>query len=405
MSFLTTDEARQQILEEIGTSGHERVSLGDAPGRILTRDIPASADAPRFSNSARDGYAFRFEDLDAAGNTTLEVTQTVHAGEVPTEGIGEGQAAKIMTGAPVPEGADTIVMREFTEEAEGSVTILEAPPEGKGAWVRAQGSFVKKGAPLLAKGQRIGAGDIGALAGNGTLWVQVARKPVVAIICAGDELVDPGQEPGPGQIINANSPMLEALVRAHGGHPIVYPTLPDNLEVLRQTYEDACACADLVISSGGVSMGDRDFTRQVLEERSGGMKFWKIAMKPGKPLAFGVAKDGKKQTPLIGLPGNPASSLVCFHQFVKPALARLQGVNWQPAVLEATTTEALTSTPKRQQFITGQLTFEDAKPRFTPIPDQDSGNPAILANVNAFAIVDQGIASFEANATILVEMI
>jgi molybdopterin molybdotransferase len=136
------------------------------------------------------------------------------------------------------------------------------------------------------------------------------------------------------------------------------------------------------------------------------MKFWKIAMKPGKPLAFGVASDGNKQTPLIGLPGNPASSLVCFHQFVKPALSKLQGVEWQPALLEATTTAALSSTPKRMQFITGQLSFiEGSRPAFTPIPDQDSGNPAILANVNAFAIVDQGVASIEANATIQVELI
>ena len=406
MSFLTTAEARQQILEEITTAGSERVSLGDALGRILAQDVAASEDAPRFSNSARDGYAFRFEDLDGSKATTLNITQTVHAGEVPTQNIGKGQAAKIMTGAPVPDGADTIVMREFTEEAEDRVTILEAPPEGKGAWVRRQGSFVAKGAPLLSSGQRISAGDIGALAGNGTLWLQVARRPIVAIICAGDELVDPGQQPGPGQIINANAPMLEALVREHGGQPLVYPTLPDDLDVIRKTYARACVHADLVISSGGVSVGDRDFTRQVLEECSGGMKFWKIAMKPGKPLAFGVASDGNKQTPLIGLPGNPASSLVCFHQFVKPALSKLQGVEWQPALLEATTTAALSSTPKRMQFITGQLSFiKGSRPAFTPIPDQDSGNPAILANVNAFAIVDQGVASSEANATIQVELI
>lgn len=420
MTFLTTDEARAQILEEIEALEGitiERVSLGDALGRILAKDVLATEDAPRFSNSARDGYAFRWADLSSEGATTLAIAQTIHAGEVSSEALAPGEAAKIMTGAPVPAGADTIVMREYTSEREDgdSVTILEAPPEGQGAWVRARGSFVARGSVLLAAGQYIGAGDIGALAGNGTLWVEVAMKPVVAIICAGDELVDPGTQPGPGQIINANAPMLEAATRAAGARPIVFPTLPDDLEVIRGTYAQACACADVVISSGGVSVGDRDFTRQVLEDLSGGMKFWKIAMKPGKPLAFGVASthENGKRVPLIGLPGNPASSFVCFHQFVKPALARMQGRSWQPAMIEAITEGALFSTPKRRQYFTGQVHFplgddsHENLPRFvaTASGDQDSGNPAILANVNAFAIVDQGIGSVEAKSHIQVELL
>jgi molybdopterin molybdotransferase len=408
--FITVEQARQQILERLQHVGSERVFLTDALGRVLAEEIEAPHDSPRFDNSARDGYAVRYADLDAA-RPTLKVGGSVAAGQMSSIHVDSGAAVRIMTGAPVPNGADTVVMQENCEvdEESGTLTVLQKPKAGRGAWIRKAGENMASGEAVLAPGDTLRAAELGLVASFGRSVLRVSRRPRVAIVSTGDELVEVDQRPGPGQIVNSNAYMLEALVAEAGCEALVLPLVVDDEVAIRDTFERALEVADIVISSGGVSVGDFDLTGRVVDELTGGMNFWKIRMKPGKPLAFGVSDVDPKSVPLIGLPGNPNSCFVCFHQFVRPALSVMQGVardEVSPRQIEATLSSPVRTTPRRRTYLGGRLeTTPGERPIFHPSANQNSGNLRLFCRAQAFGIVEEGVAKMDAGDPIVVELI
>lgn len=403
-TFLTVDQARALILKELTTLSTEVSHIDQALGRTLAVDVCAPSDAPGAHESSRDGYAVRWEDVQhASADTpvTLRVVEHVPAGHVPTSTVHAMHTARTMTGAYVAEGADTIVMREDCDELDADTVRVRCAPSTKGQWVRTKGSFVAKGEAVLRAGQRLGGGDIGTLAAFGSEHPRLVRRPRVAILSTGDELRELGAELVPGTIYNSNAWMLRALTLAHGGQPWVLPLVPDTHDALRAAYMEAIAGADLVISSGGASVGDHDHVAGVLEELCEGVEFWSIQMRPGKPLVFGHAG-----VPILGLPGNPASSFVCFHQFVRPALEALLGQRPQELLqVDAILTAEIHSTPKRRHYVSGRLHHDARGALFSPVKKQDSGNLRLITDVNALAIVEVGCAHVACGERVRVELL
>ncbi|MGM0557445.1 MAG: gephyrin-like molybdotransferase Glp [Myxococcota bacterium] len=408
-TFISVEEARASILDAIEAIGREKVTITEATGRVLARPVTAPSDSPAFDNSSRDGFAFRWSDVDDDLPARLDVVGTVHAGDDVLPDIGPGQAVRIMTGARVPDGVDTVVMQEdcdFDEDL-GTLTLGTLPDAGRGAWIRHAGDFMSAGDVVLEKGQRLGPAELSLVAGFGKTLLEVYRRPRVAIVSTGDELVDLDTPPGPAQIVNSNAYQLASLCEQAGAEPQMLPIAPDDPEAVRGAFRQALRSCDLVVSSGGVSVGARDFTRVVLDELTGGMSFWKIRMKPGKPLAFGKASGSG--VPLIGLPGNPASCFVGFHQFVRPAIGLLQDRSVsevEPRKLAAVLGADVSSTPRRREYLSGKVTFRDGeKPEFLPAPKQNSGNLALFCGATAFGLVEEGVSTMQAGDVIEIELL
>lgn len=322
--MLPADEALKKILETIRPLERtEEIPLAQAAGRTLARDVVARVDLPPFDNSAMDGFAVRAEEVRGASTRTparLSVQALLAAGAEKGEALLAGQAIKIMTGAPVPEGADAVVMKEWTRAADGVVEILHAPKPGE--HVRRHGEDVRRGEPLLPGGRLLRPYEIALLAAQGWSKATVLARPAAAILATGSELVsDETRELRFGQIYNANGPALASALARWGAAVLDWGIVPDEKEALRRAFQAAHAKADMLLISGGVSVGDLDWTRVLLEELGLRVIFWKAAIKPGKPLLFGVW-NGK---PVFGLPGNPVSALVCLEEFVRPALEKQQG--------------------------------------------------------------------------------
>ncbi len=333
--LVTFDAARALVLAHAPLLPEERVPLAKALGRTLAAPVVSREAIPPFTNAAMDGYAVRAADL-AGAPRTLRVIADVPAGSFPQDVIVEGTCARIMTGAPVPRGADAVVQVEWTEPAgEASVRVLERVAPGQN--VREAGEDVSAGAQVLPPGERVTPPVIGMLATLGYAEVSVRRAPRVAVVATGDELVDAAATPGPGQIRNANGPALAAQVASAGGEVVVLLHAGDDRAGTEAAVEQSLA-ADVLVFSGGVSVGAYDFVRQVLEARGTRFLFWRVRQRPGKPLAFGVLGH----RPVFGLPGNPVSSAVCFEQYVRPALAQMLGRREvvrprYPALLDAPT--------------------------------------------------------------------
>lgn len=319
--MLSVTEARDQILAAVSPLGTERVDLLAAVGMILREDILATRQQPPWDNSAMDGYALRAEDCVGASRTTpvtLTVVEEIRAGQLPQHTLQPGQAARIMTGAPLPPGADVILRQEDTNLGMEQVQIFAAPARGQD--IRKAGEDHEVGDLLISSGQLLRPAEIGLLAGTRRTRVGVSRKPRVAILSTGDELCEPDEVGHGGQIVNTNAYALAAQVMEAGAIPTLLPIAADTRESLRLILAEALT-ADVVISSGGVSVGTHDYVKEVLEELGVQMGFWRIRMTPGKPLAFG--QMGSRL--VFGLPGNPVSSLVTFELFVRPALLKLTG--------------------------------------------------------------------------------
>jgi molybdopterin molybdotransferase len=383
--MLTVDEAFQRIASAVPTIGVERLFLRDAPGRVLAESIEASEASPPFDNSAMDGYAIRH--ADGAGARTL--VGEAAAGH-PFEGsLGPGQAIRIFTGAPVPESADTVVIQEDCIVEDGELRISELPDAG--ANIRFKGENIGAGEIVLDVGDRITPGDIALLASYGRSVVYAFRRPRVAIISSGDELLEVDRQGGASTIVNSNAYMLEALVREAGGEPVVLPIARDTMSDTRRAFSDALAGCDLVVSAGGVSVGDHDRVGIVIEELGTEQTyFWKVLMKPGKPLAFALSEQRK---PIIGLPGNPVSSFVGFHLFVAPAIAIAQSiepVRAAPRRVRGVAAHAFGSTPKRQHFVAGTVDWSGDVPSFSAFTHQSSGNLGLLRSPTALADVAVG---------------
>ena len=326
--LLSVDEALAQLLSGVRpVSDVEEVPTMEAAGRVLAQAQTSTMDVPPMDNSAMDGYAVRLSDLSSS-SSTLRVAQRIPAGSVgkPLE---PGTAARIFTGAPVPAGADAIVMQEFTKVDEDAVTVNKLPKPGE--WIRRTGSDIRRGGVVLTAGKGLLPQDTGLAASVGIKTLPVFRKLRLGLFFTGDELVMPGDPLPPGRIYNSNRFTLTALAAAFGCEVRDYGIVPDRLDATRDVLRRAAAENDVIVTSGGVSVGDEDHVRPAVEAE-GSLLMWRIAMKPGRPLAFGKVRDAA----FIGLPGNPVSSFVTFLIFVRPFLLKTQGhTAVMPRALEA----------------------------------------------------------------------
>ncbi|KWF11953.1 gephyrin-like molybdotransferase Glp [Burkholderia ubonensis] len=322
--MLSTAEALGALLDAATPlAGAESVATLDALGRVLAADVESTLDVPPMHTSAMDGYAVRVADL-MHGDRRLPVSQRIPAGH-PAAPLAAGTAARIFTGATVPPGADAVVMQEQTEADGDAVEILHTPKPGE--WITAQGADIRRGAVILPAGTRLTPQALGLAASVGCAQLSVARRIKVAVFFTGDELTMPGEPLEPGAIYNSNRFTLRGLLERLGCRVTDYGIVPDSLAATRDTLREAARDHDVILTSGGVSVGDEDHVKPAVEAE-GRLALWQIAMKPGKPLAFGAIRrgDSRPDAHFIGLPGNPVSSFVTFLLFVRPFLLRLSGV-------------------------------------------------------------------------------
>jgi molybdopterin molybdotransferase len=315
--MISVAEALATIVDATPVLGAERVTLADACGRVAAEAVTSARAVPGADNSAMDGFAVRGDDV-ARAPVRLRIVGSAPAGSLLAGPVEPGTAAKIFTGSVIPDGADTVVRVEDTEEADGVVTVRV--PIAHGANVRARGEDIAPGATVVVAGTVLGPADVGVLASIGRASIAVHRRPRVAIVSTGAELVEIDETPGPEQVVNSNAYVLAAAVAAAGGEPLVLPIARDRLEDIRARVAEA-AEADVVLSTGGVSVGEFDFVRDALDAIGVERRFWRVAQKPGKPLTFGTL--GRRL--FFGLPGNPVSALVCFAVYVRPTLRKLAG--------------------------------------------------------------------------------
>ncbi len=378
--MISVEEARQRILATVSPLGSEQVSLASALGRTLAGDVVARVTQPPSAISAMDGYAVRAADAGQAP-VTLRVVGTAPAGKPYAGAIGAGEALRIFTGAPLPAGADTIVIQEDTEAEGDHVRIKDRAPAGR--YVRKAGLDFKAGDALLRPGQLLTPRDIGLAAAMNVPWLTVRRKPRVAILATGDEIVQPGDPIGAGQIVSSNSWALAAFVAANGGEPVNIGIAPDERATLRDM-ADSARGADLLLTSGGASVGDHDLVQSALGDAGLKVDFWRIAMRPGKPLMFGRLGGA----PMLGLPGNPVSSLVCSLLFLGPMLARFLGRGETgPRIAMARLGSNLKENDRREDYLRAELVREPGGALIaTPFPTQDSSMMAVLARAGCLIV-------------------
>ncbi|MEQ8248613.1 MAG: molybdopterin molybdotransferase MoeA [Alphaproteobacteria bacterium] len=362
----------------------ESVGLAQAHGRVLAEDVAARLTQPPAAVSAMDGYAVRAADV-ARVPATLAVIGEVPAGASFDRAVGPGEAVRIFTGAPVPAGADAIVIQEDTVREGDAVTVNEGAPAGR--FIRPAGLDFSVGDVRLQKGRLLTARDIGLAAAMNVPWLMVTRKPRIALLATGDEIVRPGEPVGPNQIVSSNALALAALIAARGGEAVDLGIARDNRASLTAMAEGARG-ADMLITLGGASVGDHDLVQRVLGEQGLDVDFWRIAMRPGKPLMFGTIGD----TPMLGLPGNPVSSLVCGLVFVSAALHTMLGRSGD--YLETDTARLgrdLPANDERQDYLRATLTRDDSGALVaTPFGKQDSSMLSRLAAAQALVIRPPG---------------
>lgn len=389
--MLSVEEARSRVLNAVGPLPPVMVPIGDAHGMVTVQDSYAPHPLPRFDNSAMDGYAIKAADLAGASPgapVELDVIGEVRAGDPGDIHVRPGTAVRIMTGAPVPPGADAVIPVEDTSESDGKVACRAGVEPGK--HIRPAGDDLKEGDLLVRAGTELGAGEVALLASMGLSPLPVRAAPRVAILVTGDELVPPEQEPGPGSIRDSNSPALVALVREAGGEPVLQPAVGDDRDRTLEAFRSAAEHADLLISSGGVAVGRYDFVKEVVEEL-GRIDLWRVAMQPGKPVVLGAVAG----TPFLGLPGNPVSIHVGFEQFVRPSIRKMRGCRslLRPRIV-ARLTERLEKKPGRLHFVRVRLDYD--RGTFFASPSGPQGS-----HIQSSLIDCDGVAHFEAEASVL----
>ncbi len=380
MALIPVADAQARLLAGVVPLELELVPIDQAAGRTLASDVRALRTQPPFSASAMDGYAVRAADL--APGAVLTVIGEAAAGHGFSGTCGPGQAVRIFTGAPVPDSADTILIQENATRFGDSVTVNE--PEKRGRYVRPAGLDFAAGSVLLHAGQRLGPREIGLAAAMNHASLPVRRRPKVAILATGDELVAPGSNAGPDQIVASNQLALAALVRDLGGEAIPLGIAPDDMDDIRARIREGLnAAADVICLLGGASVGDHDYTRAALEAEGMALDLWKIAMRPGKPLMFGRLGSGRA----LGLPGNPVSSIVCGYLFLAPLLRALLGEqSVLPPEETATLARPLAANDQRQDYLRARLETKEGRLIADPFELQDSSVLSLLAAAHALVI-------------------
>ncbi|THF62360.1 molybdopterin molybdotransferase MoeA [Pseudothauera nasutitermitis] len=395
-------EARAAILRALRpVDGHECVALRAALGRVLAEDVVAPLDVPAHDNSAMDGYALRAADLAADADTALTVVGRAFAGHPFAGRVEAGQAVRIMTGAPLPQGADTVVMQEDVRPTPSQGDAVLIPPgQRAGQNVRRAGEDLPTGGIALPAGKRCGPAELGLIASLGLDEVLVYRRPRVAFFSTGDEIASLGEALGPGQVYDSNRYTLYGLLAQLGCEVDDLGVLPDQPEALQRALAGASATADVILTSGGVSTGEADFVRETLAGL-GEVDFWKLAIKPGRPLAFG--RIGRAW--LFGLPGNPVATMVAFCQFVRDALLTLAGVSPlpEPVLFTAHCATPIRKQPGRHEFQRGRLGWEDGRRVVHPAAAQGSGILRSMSEADCFILLPEAQGSVAAGEAVLVQ--
>jgi molybdopterin molybdotransferase len=374
---ISVDEAVARITRAVAPLESEIIALEAAHRRVLARDVVAQIDQPPAPVSAMDGYAVRLADAGHAG-ATLRVIGAAPAGQPFAGSVGAGEAVRIFTGGVVPQNADAIVIQEDVD-VDGERIMLRALAAAK--HIRAAGLDFRKGDVLARAGQGLTARGLALIAAGDVARVEVRRKPVVAFAATGDELAAPGEEHRPGGIVASSGYALRALIASWGGEPLDLGILPDTVEAL-QRIPERVARADAVVTRGGASVGDHDLVQRALAPKGFALDFWKIAMRPGKPLIFGRL-DGK---PFLGLPGNPVSSYVCATLFLQPLIAGMLGMSFQQQRETARLSGSLRENDSREDYIRARLFVRDGALWAEPFPIQDSSMQAALARADALIV-------------------
>lgn len=399
--LISVEEALNKLLESIQSLPSETIPLADAVTRVLAQDVIAQEDIPPFNNSAMDGFAVHSADVAEASEDApvrLSVAGDIAAGENRPDTLAPGQAMRIMTGAPMPPGADAVVPVEYTsdpeamaEKALANEVLIRSPVDG-GAFVRLAGGDIKAGTKVLSIGHRLRAQDIGILAATGVANPEVHQRPRVAVISTGDELINVDNALMPGQIRDSNGYSLAAAVEVSGGIPIRMGIAPDDLETVTSLlYKSIEAGANLIVTSAGVSMGAYDFVRSVVQS-SGFLEFWRVNIRPGKPLLFGSFEG----IPVLGLPGNPVSALVTFEIFVTPTIERLSGLSESNRVVFIARLAHEIKSDGRESYLRANLTRKSYGYEAELVGSQDSGVLSSLVKANALIIIPAGVKTLKA---------
>ncbi len=415
--MLSVEDARERILSFFSRLEPAEVSLLDALDMVLAEDLVAPQDVPPLANSAMDGYAVVASDLSEASESSpvdLPVAFSVAAGQLPSAALKPGSVVRIMTGAPVPDGADSVVPFEDTDElerrkngnaAEDRIGIKLAAQPGDN--IREAGEDIAKGEVVLRSGSLLRPGAIGVAASLGRSHVMAYRRPVVAIISTGDELLDPGAQPQPGKIYNSNAYSIAAEVKRYGGVPVISGIARDTVESLENRLADAVESADMVVTSAGVSKGDYDVVKDVLAKK-GEIALWSVRMRPAKPLAFGTLDGpGGRKVPHLGLPGNPVSAMVAFEQFGRPAIHLMMGRSeLQKPSIEAILDDPVNNFDGRRVYARVVVyRAESGELRARSTGTQSSGALTSMSAANGLAICPDDVAKIEAGETVTVEML
>ena len=397
---LTVDAARESILSRLtAVDGWSSVAIRDALDRVLAADVIAPHDVPAHDNSAMDGYALRTGDVGGTGATALTVVGTALAGTAFSGIVGPGQAVRIMTGAMLPQGADCIVPQEDTRADGDRVHVTGMLKAGQ--HIRRAGEDLAQGTPALHAGKRIGPAELGLLASLGIAEVKVVRRLRVAFFSTGDEIASIGQPLGPGQIYDSNRYTLFGVLSRLGCDAIDMGVIADRPDALEAAFRTAAANADVILTSGGVSVGEADFIKEMVN-RLGHVDFWRLEIKPGRPMAFGKIDD----TWLFGLPGNPVAVMVTYYQFVLDALLTLMGVAPLPSrpTHPARCLGDIRKRPGRREFIRAVLRREGESWVVAPTGAQGSGVLRSMSDANCFIVLSETQASVSAGDTVQVQI-
>jgi molybdopterin molybdotransferase len=393
---ITISQAREQVLETVRRLGEERIAVGEALDRVLARDLAATGDVPPFPCSAMDGYAIK---AGAAGRT-LTVIGESRAGAPSVRPVGDGEAIRISTGGAVPEGAEAVIRQEDVDMGERAVRTHVAIDAG--ANVRGAGEDMRGGSVVLAAGSVLGAAELGATVAAGVAEVVVAQRPRVAVLCTGDELRAPGEPLGPGEIHNSNAPMLVSLATRCGAICPPGQRLPDDRTATEAALAEALDAAEVVVVSGGVSVGPHDHVKPALQALGVKELFWRVALQPGGPTWFGE-RDGRL---VFGLPGNPVSAFVTFSLFARPALLALQGASAAaPLVREAVLGEAVPRNPTREQAVRVRLERRNGATVAIPNGPQGSHVMTSLLGADALALIPHGEGELAAGTEVALEFL